>query len=311
MAKVNKQIEDVAGRLDNVKENRRQKGLNEQLTRLLAEQNDLQTCKRAQPNRLPNPYSGTNTDLKGSDSGSSGSGPSDKTAELRAELALEQALLDIQRQRSGLRGVEAQLFEFDLQKKERQKQLEEELKQIQLENITAESKILASQVAQVRAARDLEEINEAQKIFKEEQLKAFEDQLADLETEIAIEEAVTEELKEQLRLQQEIRKVKGDDDLTNDQKGQLEERLRRLKEARDGNQGVSGYMKQLQSELMDTEAMIVSLAQTVETELASAMSTALIGLLDGTAKAEEAFANMFKNIGKAFIDMAMQMIARC
>ena len=84
----------------------------------------------------------------------------------------------------------------------------------------------------------------------------------------------------------------------------------RLKEARDGNQGVSGYMKQLQSELMDTEGMIVSLAQTVETELASAMSTAITGLIDGTQTAEEAFQTMFANIGKAFIDMAMQMIAK-
>ena len=49
---------------------------------------------------------------------------------------------------------------------------------------------------------------------------------------------------------------------------------KRLKEARDGNQGISGYMKQLQEELLDTEAMIVSLAQTVETELATAMSSA-------------------------------------
>ena len=56
--------------------------------------------------------------------------------------------------------------------------------------------------------------------------------------------------------------------------------------------------------------MIVSLAGTVETELASAMSTAIVGLIDGTTTAEEAFATMFKNIGQAFIDMATQMIAK-
>ena len=69
-------------------------------------------------------------------------------------------------------------------------------------------------------------------------------------------------------------------------------------------------MKQLQEELLDTEAMIVSLAQTVVTELGSAMSTALVGLIDGTKTAQEAFADMFKNIGKAFIDMATQIIAK-
>ena len=307
LAKTNRQIEDVASRLDNVKGNRKQK-LNEQLTRLLAEQKRLKDLQKGTAEAPTKPVSST-TDSSGSGSSSS-SGPRDKTAELRAELALEQALLEIQRQRSGLRGVEAQLFEFELQKKEREKELENELKQIQTENITADSKALATQVAKVRAARELEEINEAQKIFKEDQLKAFEDQLADLETEIAIEEAVTEQKREQLRLEQEIRKIRGNDELTDEQKNKLIQGQKKLQEARDGNQGISGYMKQLQEELLDTEAMIVSLAQTVQTELANAMSTAITGLLDGTKTAQEAFADMFKSIGKAFINMAMEIIAK-
>ena len=40
------------------------------------------------------------------------------------------------------------------------------------------------------------------------------------------------------------------------------------------------------------------------------MSNAIVGLIDGTKTAKEAFADMFKNIGKAFIDMATQMIAK-
>jgi hypothetical protein len=56
--------------------------------------------------------------------------------------------------------------------------------------------------------------------------------------------------------------------------------------------------------------MIVSLARTVETELSSAMSSAITGLVDGTKTAQEAFADMFAGIGKAFIDMATQMIAK-
>ena len=55
--------------------------------------------------------------------------------------------------------------------------------------------------------------------------------------------------------------------------------------------------------------MVVSLAQTIESELASAMSNDH-GIIDGTMTAEEAFATMFKNIGKAFTDMATQMIAK-
>jgi tape measure domain-containing protein len=62
--------------------------------------------------------------------------------------------------------------------------------------------------------------------------------------------------------------------------------------------------------LEETKAMWQSLADTVENEFASAMSNAITGLIDGTMTAEEAFSQMFKNIGKAFIDMATQMIAK-
>jgi tape measure domain-containing protein len=70
------------------------------------------------------------------------------------------------------------------------------------------------------------------------------------------------------------------------------------------------YMTDLQTQLNDTEGMITSLAGTVESELGSAMSNAIVGLIDGTQTAEQAFSQMFKNIGKAFIDMATQMIAK-
>ena len=82
------------------------------------------------------------------------------------------------------------------------------------------------------------------------------------------------------------------------------------KEARDGNQGISGYMKQLQAELMNTEAMAVQMAQVIESEVGRALSSAITGVLDGTTTVQEAFASMFESIGKAFIDMATQMIAK-
>ena len=192
----------------------------------------------------------------------------------------------------------------------RQRELENELKQIDTQNITDASKVLAKEVARVQAARDLQSIKNAQKQFEEDQLKAFEEQLTDLESEIAIEEAITEQMKNQLRLEQEIRKIRGDDNLTGEQKDELEEKLRALERAREENRGVSGYVKQLQAELMDTEAMIVSLAQTVQSELSNAMSTAVSSLVTGSQTIEETLANMFENIGKAFIDMAAEIITK-
>lgn len=73
---------------------------------------------------------------------------------------------------------------------------------------------------------------------------------------------------------------------------------------------IQAYVDQLQQELNDTEGMIVSLARTVENEIGSAMSTAITNVITGTGTVEEAMTTMFANIGKAFVDMATQMIAK-
>lgn len=64
------------------------------------------------------------------------------------------------------------------------------------------------------------------------------------------------------------------------------------------------------SELADTRGEIASLGQTIQSELGSTLSTAISGVISGTATIGEAFGQMFANIGKAFLDMATQMIAK-
>ena len=73
---------------------------------------------------------------------------------------------------------------------------------------------------------------------------------------------------------------------------------------------IQSYMDQLKTDLADTEGMITSLAGTIESEIGSAMSNAITGLIQGTMTAQQAFSQMFSAIGKAFIDMATQMIAK-
>ena len=73
---------------------------------------------------------------------------------------------------------------------------------------------------------------------------------------------------------------------------------------------IEAYVDQLRKELDDTQGMIVSLAQTIENEIGSAMSSAITGVITGTQTVEEAMSTMFANIGKAFIDMATEMIAK-
>ena len=70
------------------------------------------------------------------------------------------------------------------------------------------------------------------------------------------------------------------------------------------------YITQLQTDLNDTEGNILNLSQTIQTELSTAMSTAVTGVIQGTTTVQQAFSQMFANIGQAFIQMATQMIAK-
>lgn len=73
---------------------------------------------------------------------------------------------------------------------------------------------------------------------------------------------------------------------------------------------VRQLMAEWKKDLQDVNGYYAEMAQVVQTQLGQAMSSALTGIIDGTKTAQEAFADMFKNIGKAFIDMATQMIAK-
>jgi hypothetical protein len=73
---------------------------------------------------------------------------------------------------------------------------------------------------------------------------------------------------------------------------------------------ITQKVAQMKQELADTGGMIISLSDTIENELGSAMSSAISGVISGTTTVQEAFSSMFTNIGKAFLDMATQMIAK-
>ena len=106
------------------------------------------------------------------------------------------------------------------------------------------------------------------------------------------------------KIQEQIDKIK-------ELRGELDKSEKDQKDRTSGSgNSIEAYMKRLEDQLKDTDGMIVSLAQSIESELGSAMSNAITGVIDGTKTAEEAFTEMFANIGKAFIDMATEMIAR-
>ena len=69
-------------------------------------------------------------------------------------------------------------------------------------------------------------------------------------------------------------------------------------------------LKQYKLEIEDVSSSVVSLASTITSELGSAMAQSIEALIEGTGSVKDIFADMFKSIGRAFIEMATQMIAK-
>ena len=69
-------------------------------------------------------------------------------------------------------------------------------------------------------------------------------------------------------------------------------------------------LDQLEQKQLQQNLLMKQYGNLVANELATAMSSAVTAVITGTGTVQEAFANMFQNIGKAFVDMAAQMLAQ-
>lgn len=67
---------------------------------------------------------------------------------------------------------------------------------------------------------------------------------------------------------------------------------------------------QWKRDLQDVNAYYQQMIQIVTDGLANGMASALIGVIEGTQSVQEAMSEMFKQIGRAFIQMASEMIAK-
>ena len=142
-----------------------------------------------------------------------------------------------------------------------------------------------------------------------------------LETRLQMEGLSSIEIRGELKKAQIYRqqaKILATSNMTPEQKAKYVEQIQReitavnalTKAQMEAANPINRLYAQWKQDLNDIDGMYAQMAQTVASELGTAMSNAITGLIDGTKTAEEAFADMFKNIGKAFIDMATQMIAK-
>jgi hypothetical protein len=246
--------------------------------------------------------------------GRTGKSPAEREAERVAKALINQraVTLEIQRQSEFSAKIAAAELAKDpvlVRRLQGEQQLAElgvqTAKQLELEKNTSVQLAIAKG-AQAKA--DLIRQETAQEIAQIEQRRQeqFDDTLAALTYQVEYESAVTREKREQLELEEEIRKAKGQG-FTPEQVNKIAEQTKRRQAQQ---RPLQKYMTDLEKSLNDTEGRVVQLAQTIENELSTAMSSAITGIITGTTTVEEAFSQMFLNIGKAFIDMATQMLAQ-
>ena len=229
-----------------------------------------------------------------------------QVAQLQAQVNLSNTLLNIDKQL-----VIATADELD-----------DKVKQLKIDRVLAETngKIAEIKAQELPKAQELLRIQLAENdgesrllkldleraVEQNKKLELFKDVLAGLEYEIQYEAAVTQEKREQLELEEAIRKARKQG-FTPEEVDQIAEQTKRRQAQQ---RPLQKYMTDLEKSLNDTEGKVVQLAQTIENELSGAMSSAITGIITGTTTVEEAFSQMFLNIGKAFIDMATQMLAQ-
>ncbi len=122
-----------------------------------------------------------------------------------------------------------------------------------------------------------------------------------------------------------IKQTRRYDDVINELKASIKEQ-KELQKDPEVREAATKEIAQLEQKIALNEILLPVLNQVEQAELrqnqlmekygfianeaATAMSSAVQSIVTGTGSVEEAFSNMFANIGKAFIDMATQMIAK-
>ena len=255
--------------------------------------------------------------LPPSGGGSGGKSAADKAAE--EEQRIQERLRALVRETELTRQVttlkELQYKAEEAGDKELQARLQGEERILQITQSTAQDldgitdervkqKILSSAAAKIDASRQ-ETVLELQRI-ESERTKEYETIIADLDLELKLKAATTEEAREQLRIEAEIAKLKGftPEQITTIRTKKLE--LARPKTDRERLQSAADEVKLELEKLTDPINLITAAANGI----GDAFSNSFKGIIDGSLSAKEALAGFFRSVADQFLDMAAQIIAK-
>jgi tape measure domain-containing protein len=145
--------------------------------------------------------------------------------------------------------------------------------------------------------------------IEQDRTKSFDAIIADLNLELALKTATTEQAREQLRLEAEIAKIRGDKSLTDSQKDEIERGKRELAAPKTDRERLEGAAAGVKAEL-DALTDPINMITTAAAGIGDAFSTSFKGIISGSMTAKEALASFFTSVADMFLDMAAQIIAK-
>lgn len=174
-------------------------------------------------------------------------------------------------------------------------------------NRTAQLEIARARMAKAELTR-VENALDITKI-QDEQQKNFDVIISDLQLEYDLKFATTEQVREQLRLEAEIAKIRGDKTLTEPQQEEIIRRKTQLAKPKTEGQKIEdriGVLKDDLKELTSLSNQVTSAAAAI----GDAFQQAFMGLVSGAMTGQQALAAFFQGVGDHFMDMASKMIAK-
>lgn len=266
-------------------------------------QGEIQATTKATDTSKPRPSGNLDKDKKGRK-------PRDRVAELTAELALERQLLEIVNRQTVGSQYQRDLAAEQLKRSELAAELERDKKDVASSNLTTQSKVLANQVLDARYTRELAQLDKDRAQYAYERKRSMDDTVRDLETQLKLESAITEQ--DRIRIEGAARLAGlNRDDYSQDEYSKLAGLNQQITDAQLQNANpLVGFAKELTAELANTDQMLVDIAQTLQTNVSSAFSQVFTGLITGTQSAQQTLANFFRATGEAFVAMAMEIISK-
>ena len=137
----------------------------------------------------------------------------------------------------------------------------------------------------------------------------YDNLLMDLDQELKLRSATTEEARNQLRIQYEMAKLKQGGQFTDPQLAAIESRKQALAAPKTDTQITADRLGQLKDELTELTRLSTTVI-TAADAIGNAFSTSFKGIIDGSMTAREALAGFFQSVADAFLDMAAQIIAK-